>query len=70
LRRVDPGLWITSDKACEEIHDRLVKARHYPLISKVQERLLARRDSFERKASKLVQYPKPPKPGLEKNRAS
>jgi hypothetical protein len=25
----------------------------------MQERLLARRDPFERKASKLVQYPKP-----------
>jgi hypothetical protein len=59
LRTVDPALWVTSEQACEEIHDRLVKARHYPLISKMQERLLARRDPFERKASKLVQYPKP-----------
>lgn len=62
LRKADPALWITNEQPCEEIHDRLVKARHYPLISKVQERLLARRDPFERKASKLVQYPKPPKP--------
>jgi hypothetical protein len=61
LRRTDPALWVTNEQPCEEIHDRLVKARHYPLISKMQERLLARRDSFERKASKLVQYPKPPK---------
>ena len=61
LRKMDPALWITREGACEEIHDRLVRARHYPLISKVQERLLARRDPFERKASKLVQYPKPGK---------
>ncbi len=61
LRTVNPGLWITNEAACEEIHDRLVKARHYPLISKAQERLLTKRDPFERKASKLVQYPKPPK---------
>ena len=59
LRRIDPLLWVTNKDACEEVHDRLVGARHYPLISKVQERLLERRDSFERKASKLVQYPKP-----------
>ena len=59
LRKVDPALWITREDACEEIHDYLVKARHYTLISSAQERLLAQRDSFERKASKLVQYPKP-----------
>ena len=61
LRKIDPALWVTSKDACEEVHEQMVKARHYPLISKVQQRLLARRDSFERKASKLVQYPKPPK---------
>ena len=62
LRKMDPALWITRKEACEEIHECLVQARHYPLISAAQERLLSRRDPFERKASKLVQYPKPPKP--------
>jgi len=33
--------------------------RHFPLISKRQERLLVPRDAFERKASKLVEYPRP-----------
>lgn len=64
LRKVDPALWVTSEKACNEIHDRLVKARHYTLISAAQQRLLAQRDSFERRSSKLVQYPKPPKARL------
>lgn len=64
LRKVDPALWVTNEKACDEIHDRLVKARHYTLISAAQQRLLAQRDSFERRASKLVQYPKPPKSRL------
>jgi hypothetical protein len=64
LRSVDPALWVTSEIACEEIHDRLVSARHYNLISTAQERLLAHRDPFERKASKLVQYPKPLKARL------
>lgn len=68
LRKVDPALWVTSEKACNEIHDRLVKARHYTLISAAQQRLLAQRDSFERRASKLVQYPKPPRAGHAKIR--
>jgi hypothetical protein len=62
LRKVDPALWITSESACEEIHDRLLHTRHYTLISPAQQRLLSHRDPFERKASKLVQYPKPTKP--------
>lgn len=66
LRKVDPALWVTNEKACNEVHDRLVKARHYSLISAAQQRLLAQRDSFERRASKLVQYPKPPKAGHAK----
>ena len=61
LRTVDPALWITSERDCEEIHDRLVGIRHYPLIAQSQLRLLSPRDAFERKASKLVQYPKPKK---------
>jgi hypothetical protein len=59
LRRLDPELWVTATKSCWETHDRLVVLRHFPLISKRQERLLAKRDSFERKASKLVEYPRP-----------
>jgi hypothetical protein len=63
LRTVDPALWVTCEQNCWEIHDRLLHARHYPLVSNRQVRLLAKRDSFERKASKFVQYPKPPRVG-------
>lgn len=59
LRRLDPAEWVTSTKSCWQTHDRLVALRHYPLITKRQERLLAKRDAFERKAAKLVEYPKP-----------
>ena len=59
LRRLDPAQWVTSAKSCWETHDRLVELRHFPLISKRQEKLLAKRDRFERKASKIVEYPKP-----------
>jgi hypothetical protein len=36
-----------------------VALRHFQLISKRQERLLVPRDAFERKASRLVEYPRP-----------
>jgi hypothetical protein len=59
LRRVDPELWVTSKQACLEINDRLAKARHYRIVTPRQERLLARRDPFERRAAKNVEYPAP-----------
>jgi hypothetical protein len=40
-----------------EANDRLASARHYPLVTSRQERLLAPRDPFERQAAKMVQYP-------------
>jgi hypothetical protein len=62
LRRLDVADWVTSVKSCWSTHDRLEELRHYPLISRRQERLLAKRDAFERKAGKLVEYPRPPRP--------
>ncbi len=59
MRRIDPGEWVTSEKSCWKTHDRLVELRHFPLISRRQERLLTKRDSFERKAGKIVEYPRP-----------
>lgn len=59
LRRLDPADWVTSEKSCWKTHDRLVVLRHYPLITRRQERLLAKRDAFERRASRLVEYPAP-----------
>jgi len=61
LRRLDLDDWVTSEKSCWKAHDRLVELRHYPLISRGQERLLAKRDAFERQAGKLVEYPAPKK---------
>ncbi|HVE88952.1 MAG TPA: hypothetical protein VNA44_04565 [Burkholderiaceae bacterium] len=59
LRRIDCKLWVTNGNNCQEIEDLLAALRHYRLISVRQERLLARRDPFERKASKLVEHPRP-----------
>ena len=62
MRRIDTAEWVTAAKSCWKTHDRLVEQRHYPLISRRQERLLTKRDAFERKAGKMVEYPRPPKP--------
>ena len=59
MRRVDPAEWVTASRSCWETHDRLVGLRHYPLISRRQERMLAKLDAFARLASRLVQYPRP-----------
>lgn len=59
LRRIDTPLWVANCHDCQEVEDRLAGLRHYRLISVRQERALARRDPFERRASKQVQYPAP-----------
>src|SRR4051812_19332289 len=59
MRKIAPEEWITATKNCWATHDRITAVRHFPLISRKQERLLTPRDSFERKASRIVQYPKP-----------
>ena len=59
MRRIDPQLWVANGDNCQEVEDRLAGLRHTRLISVRQERLLSRRDPFERRASKLVQYARP-----------
>jgi hypothetical protein len=59
MRRIDPALWVTGGRTCWEAHDRLAALRHYPLISSRQEKLLAKRDPFERSVAKNVEYPRP-----------
>jgi hypothetical protein len=59
MRRIDPKEWVTAKKHCWDTHDRLVALRHYPLISRRQEKLLSKVDPFARRASKIVQYPRP-----------
>ncbi len=59
LRRLDPDLWVTAPRKCQQANDALASARHYPMMTSRQERLLARRDAFERFAAKTVEYPPP-----------
>jgi hypothetical protein len=59
LRRLDLAEWVSNTASCWKAHDRLVELRHFRLITPRQERLLTKRDAFERRASKLVEYPRP-----------
>ncbi|MEP6609110.1 MAG: hypothetical protein ABJA83_10580 [Burkholderiaceae bacterium] len=59
MRRIDTKLWVTNGNDCQEAHDKLEGLRHYRLISVRQERLLTKRDRFERRASRLVEHPRP-----------
>lgn len=61
LRRLDPALWVTGGHSCMQAHDRLLHSRHHALITPAQKRRLSRRDPFESRVAKIVQYPRPPK---------
>jgi hypothetical protein len=62
MRRIDSRLWVTCDEACSEANDLLADLRCYSLLDARQSRLLSRRDAFERRAAKMVEYPRPTPP--------
>jgi hypothetical protein len=62
MRRVDTDLWVTPKEACWDVHDTLLGLRHYPLVARRQIAALSRRDPFESRVAKIVQYPKPVPP--------
>ena len=59
MRRLPPEDWVTAAKNCWKAHDRITALRHFALISPRQERILTLRDKFERRASRIVEYPRP-----------
>jgi len=60
LRRVDPKMWVTNGKHCWDVANMLLYIRHYPLMSRRQEKSLRLRDPTEKLANALLQYPRPP----------
>lgn len=60
MRRLDPKTWVTQKKSCWDVGWALDEARHYPLITKKQAKLLRLRDPLEREAEKLRMH-KPPR---------
>ena len=61
MRRIPIEEWVTNVKSCWATHDLLTDLRHYPLITRQQEKVLSKRDKFERQAGKIVEYPAPTK---------
>lgn len=59
LRRIDPALWVTRSENCWWLHDRLAALPHVPLVTPAQTRAMSRFDPFERRVSKLLQFPRP-----------
>ncbi len=61
MRRLDPKVWVTQTKSCWDVGWAPDAARHYPLISKRQAKLLRLRDPLEREAQKLRHHQPPRK---------
>jgi len=61
LRRADPQLWAGGTKHAWEVAETLDALRHFPLLNGHVLREVARRDPFERRAGRLLQYRKPRK---------
>lgn len=59
LRRLDPGLWVTNEKNCWDVSERIDAVRHYPLVTLRQARRLRRRDAQERKAGAILEHRRP-----------
>ena len=59
MRGIAPQLWVTQSKACAEANERLASLPRKALVSAAQRRLLSRRDAFQRKVARMVEYPRP-----------
>ena len=57
MRHIDSTLWVTSAAPCWAAHDRLANLRHYPLVTARQRAELSRLDPFERRLSRIAQFP-------------
>lgn len=59
LRRAKAASWLTTEEGAWDIAEKLDQIRHYRLVTRAQEKLLQRRDPFEREVALLTQYQKP-----------
>lgn len=55
LRTLDPDIWVTNEKNCWEVAEKLDEARHYSLVTSRQARKLRRWDAVERRVSRVLQ---------------
>ena len=59
LRRFDPKMWVSGEKNCWEIPERLDDLPHYPVLRARQFKAMLPRDPFERRVGAMLQYRKP-----------
>jgi hypothetical protein len=59
LRRLDPSVWVSGRKNCWVVAEALDALRHFKLLGRRHVAAVTRRDPFERRAGKLLQYRRP-----------
>lgn len=59
LRRIDTKIWVSGTKHAWPVAEALDDLKHFKLMGARQLKLVTRRDPLERKAGKLMQYPRP-----------
>jgi hypothetical protein len=59
LRRLDTSLWASGTKNCWDVCERLDELRHFPLIDRRHAKNVTRRDPFERRVNRMLQYRRP-----------
>jgi len=59
LRRIDTSLWVSGKKNCWDVCEQLDELRHFRLVSGRHLKGVTRRDAFERRVNRLLQYPRP-----------
>ena len=60
LRRVDPGVWVSGTKNAWSVCEALDELRHFRLVTRRSMKQVTRRDPFERRVGRLLQYRRPP----------
>jgi hypothetical protein len=59
LRRVKTSLWASGKKNCWAVCEELDDLRHFRLMSRRHLKAVTRRDPFERRVNRHLQYPRP-----------
>ena len=59
LRRLDTSLWVSGTKNCWDVCERLDELRHFRLMSRRHLKLVSRRDPFERRVNRMLQWKRP-----------
>ncbi len=59
LRAIDPKIWVSGEKNCWAVPERLEELRHFRLVRGRHLKTMLRRDPFERRLGAMLQYRRP-----------